>query len=168
MLTKEHKALFNMVRGWGGSVVGLGNADFRTRVIDKNLECPFDSRCGIDWSIKTFYYNTSKIPGIGTCIHETSHIFASKKEPWNAEEISFFAWEYTLANQLGVLEDWEKSSRDYELGFLSNYGIVEDGLAFSYSYVMDHKSIKTEFWHKLCLKADQAGLIKNGKVVPIR
>lgn len=170
ILTKAHLVLFDMVQGWGGNVVDLKDRE-AFRNLDDIQECPFDNFCGINWDTKTFYYDSSHVPNIGVCIHEISHIFACLQPPDKVpSEIDFFAFEYTLANQLGVLDQWEDSSRDYCLGNMKDYGIETryKHPYEEYSYFKTRPIHKSTFWHRLCYKACTQGLIRNGRVSPVR
>jgi hypothetical protein len=89
--------------------------------------------------------------------------------PKNSEEITFFAWEYILAQQLHVLEEWEKGSADYALGELSEYGIeMGRNSWFDYGGLGKYPEHKVSFWKERLTKARLDGLVKGEKVVAIR
>lgn len=172
MLTKEHKALFNMVRGWGGTVIAVRD---RAAVLQLDQSgndfamCPFDSTLGINWKTKTLYYAKNKIPSIYTFLHECGHIFASNKEPFSSDEISFFAWEFVLAQTLHVLKEWEHGSQDYTIGHLSDYGIDSDKTGiFDYGELCKYPKYKALFWKERVSSANALGLVVGKKVIPIR
>lgn len=72
-------------------------------------QAPFSSWLGVDYPNKTVYL--TKDAHLGEVIHEMGHVFASLRTPNFSEEYDFFGWEFTVAQKVGLVEEWVAHAR---------------------------------------------------------
>ncbi len=169
MLTPAHKELFRMIRGWGGKTIPVTVKNWNVMQADGSETisfCPFDSWCGIDYKQKALVYVSARVSDIGVMIHETGHIFACKNEPYNSHEFDFFGWEYVMAQKLGAMAEWEKSTAAYGI----NYNDSLNGLQHydEYGDLLNKPGPKKRFLKERLKESRELGLIVRGQPASIR
>lgn len=107
--------LQELARSWGGSIA---------LVEELPVPCaPFTSCMGVDYDKKEIYVEIDRLNRshrawemLGGVIHEMGHVFACDQRPESSEEYDFLGWEWLVARQTGLLEQWEHSMSNYSIG----------------------------------------------------
>lgn len=79
--------------------------------VDAEFESPFSRRLGIDRKHKVLVF-TEKAPA-SMLIHELGHLLFDGPRGAMKEEWRWFGWEFQLACQIGVADQWRREQKDY-------------------------------------------------------
>ena len=147
-------------REWGGDLIcvdAISNIDS-----DDLTHCPFSHHLAIDHKAKHVYY-TPHLPGItdlGGIIHEFGHVFATLEDPNTAEEYDFLGWEWLLALEVGLRDEWLLS--------MDNYSLAAEGNVYAedFGYLDDDQ--RSDLLEERIDYAESLGLIVDGQCVSIR
>lgn len=118
-------ALLSLVRSWGGDIIYVAD------IGDRFSPAPFNFCLGLDWHARLVACRVSS-PGpiedpvmLGSVIHEVAHLFATLKEPWYAEEYDFLGWEWAVARDCGLVDEWLDSMGSYSVGDGDDFGALD-------------------------------------------
>lgn len=124
-------------------------------------KAPFSLGWAVLWHKKTaLYRDIESSDEAAAGIHELGHILACLTHPDDnaTMEIDFLGWEYSIAMELGIVEPWLLSMRDYGVncpGGFNNFG--------DYS-----KSEQRNILAEHLRIAKKSGLIRYGRAIAIR
>lgn len=127
MTMNEYQILQAQCRRWGGDLLAASEDSIKSFITDAEpgiediiaigptfFVAPFTLKynLGILWNRHEILY----APPLNwtAIIHEMGHVFASKEDPNNADEWSFFGWEMALVRFLSLnLDQWIQDNKDY-------------------------------------------------------
>lgn len=109
------KKLQALALSWGGQVIGLSKLEFEEAELKESYsEAPFSANnLGVIWEEKKIVFSGDV--HWYELVHEMGHVFASRVCPYEADEVSFFGWEYALAKQLRGVSEWKEQNKDYAI-----------------------------------------------------
>jgi hypothetical protein len=159
-MSNVYENFVNKIRSWGGNVIHLNEDEFEDVHNDVYFFlAPFcDDNLGINWKNKIIYFEGKE--NIPNMIHEAGHLFASKDNPNESDEWSFFGWEYKLAQELKIIDEWDAANFGYQVDLEESTGSVP------WSSLTQAERAKV-IGNRL-VEAKKIGLIVNGKAVNIR
>ena len=157
-LTKPIKRLLYKVVYWGGTIINVDESYFMSHMDEETFsEAPFtNNSIGVFWKKK--HIVTVGVPHPGHLLHEMGHIFACKYEPNAVEcdEFTFVGWEYKLAEEVGVVQEW--------LEFMQPFGVDPH-----YEFGMLPIDEQKVFLERRMARSHEYGLFdQHGRARPIR
>lgn len=108
-------ALARITQGWGGALIG---DDISPEDENGLSDAPFSMFFCVNHYTKRVYYNPEVLSypqEAAGVIHELGHVFACHDLPKDSEEFDFFGWEWALAREVDMLDEWLKSIDSYTL-----------------------------------------------------
>lgn len=149
-------AIQRRVEAWGGRVEVCDLYEEDDLLPDSSL-APFSFSVGLNYVSKVLYLDRQSMDdqmSIVELIHEAGHLFACGEPPEGSDEWAFFGWEYKLAKELGCVEVWLQSNR--------NYGVSESESESEEFGDLDPKKVRDLLAKRLKVARKQ-GLIRRGR-----
>jgi hypothetical protein len=141
-----------LARGWGGDLQQIDLDSPLWSLLIRNA--PFSKSLGVDHARKIVYFTDGF--EIGEVIHEMGHVFASNR-PDFSEEYDFFGWEFLVAVEVDLVEEWVEAAGNYSVG---GPQYVEFG-----DMTREEQS---DLLEERVQCAERIGLVRDGKPVSVR
>jgi hypothetical protein len=156
------RKLIEKIEEWGGHVTLIEKWEHRDEFYTRGSilrrdyfpggwsEAPFGSGVAIHHATKHLLIN-SCIQDTASLIHETGHLFATTRTPdQETEEITWLAWEWKLAQELGIEDEWRLNCDTYGLhrtiGALTNLEDFGDLTYDNQTYALE--TLSSEYWEQ--------------------
>lgn len=137
---------------------------------DAVSSAPFNTHLACNWDLKEVYIQDSAVTCLRTLaevIHEMGHVFACTEAPLKSEEVEFIGWEYSVALELGLDDQWLQSMASYGIG-----GYIQKILGPSKTPRGEFGDLtldeQMELLEEMCFRAERDGLLQRGIPVAIR
>lgn len=110
-------ALTRLARLWGGDILSCTPEEFAVYASRTDFEdAPFISGDGLGVIFEeklVIYVPGAKDVNWTGLTHEMGHVFASEKDPQQADEGAFLGWEFRLARLVGTQKEWLALNQEY-------------------------------------------------------